>query len=115
MDFLLAVRRQGFRPSHPVWVFLDQNRPRPAIWADLPLAFEISIRPADEIARLDFRGLIGLSVAVWAEALTDRLRALLVAIVRCRPDFLSGVADENLLFAWHPERGWEFDRIGEAQ
>ena len=116
MDFLLHVRRQGVAPDYPVWVYLDENRPRPEIYADLPLTFEISVRPGEEISRLDWRGLTGLSVAVSAPSLTDRLRALLKAIAAVRPAFIGGgAADANLIFAWHPERAWEFCRVGEEQ
>jgi hypothetical protein len=113
MDFLLAIRKGGMKPSRCVRVYLDENRPRPAIFSDLPLAFEVCVKPGDDIARLDFRGLVGLSVFVVAQSLTNRLRALLKSIVHAKPEFLCGsVADQPVMFGWHPKRGWEFDRIG---
>jgi hypothetical protein len=112
MDFLLAVRRQGFRPEHPVWVFVDEHRPRPPIWGDLPLEFELCVLSCDDAGGLDFRGLIGLSVAVTAKRTDNRLRALLRAIQRVRPsDIGGGVPSEGLIFSWNPRLRWQFDEV----
>jgi hypothetical protein len=114
MNFLLDIRRQGFKPADPVLVFVDADRPKPMIYSDMPLDFEICIRPHDNVFGMDFRGLVGLSVAVVAKEMNDRLRAVLSAIKRANPAFIGGgVPSENLMFAWYPSRGWEFDHVDE--
>ena len=112
-DLLASVRKQGYRPSGSVFVFLDADRPRPKIFTDLPLAIEICIRPADNIDGLDFWPLADLDLTIHGgTALNDRLRAVLKAITAARPRFLmGGVPAERLLFAWHPQRGWEFEHV----
>ena len=112
MDLLLHLRGQGVKPAFPVWVFLDQNRPRERIYCDMPITCDICVLPSDDVSTLDFRGLVGLSIVVFAERKTDRLRALLKAIVKASPEFVSGAAvDDRLLFVWKPNRGWESDVV----
>lgn len=113
VDLLAAIRKQGYRPSGTVTIFLDADRPRPKIYVDLPLAIEVCIRPADDIAGLDFWPLADLDLTIHGgAALNDRLRAALVAITKARPRFLmGGVPAERLLFAWHPQRGWEYAHV----
>ncbi len=108
-DLLAAIRKQGYRPSCPVMVFLDADRPRPKIYADLPLTVEVFIRPADDIGSLEFWPLADLDLTIHGGAsMNDRLRAALKAITKAGPRFLmGGVPAERLLFAWHPQRGWE--------
>lgn len=112
-DLLATIRKQGYRPSGPVFVFLDADRPRPKIYSDMPLTVEICIRPADEIGGLEFWPLADLDLTIHGgAALNDRLRTVLKAITRARPNFLiGGVPSERLLFAWHPQRGWEFAHV----
>lgn len=112
-DLLAAIRKQGYRPSGTVTIFLDADRPRPKIYADLPLAIEVCIRPADDIGGLDFWPLADLDLTIHGgAALNDRLRAALVAITKASPRFLmGGVPAERLLFAWHPQRGWEYAHV----
>ena len=114
MSFLLDIRRQGFKPSSPVFIRLDDDHRTclPTIYSDIPLSFEINVAADEEIEDQDFRPLIGLSVAVLAPTLNDRLRHLLKAIQRIKPEFIAGgVPSENLIFAWHPSRGWEFANV----
>jgi len=112
-DLLASIRKQGYRPSGTVMVFLDTDRPRPKIYADQPLTVEVCIRPADDIGGLDFWPLADLDLTIHGgAALNDRLRAALVAITKARPRFLmGGVPAERLLFAWHPQRGWEYAHV----
>lgn len=112
-DLLASIRRQGFRPGGSVCLFLDADRPRQKIYSDVPLAVEISIRPADDIAGLDFWPLADLDLTIHGgSALNDRLRALLKEVIKVRPRFLmGGVPAERLLFAWHPQRGWEYVHV----
>ncbi len=112
-DLLATIRQQGYRPSGPVFVFLDADRPRPKIYSDLPLTVEVCIRPADNIAELDFWPVADLELTIHGgAALNDRLRSVLKAITKARPRFLmGGVPADDLLFAWHPQRGWEFDHV----
>lgn len=112
-DLLATIRKQGYRPSGPVFVFLDADRPRPQIFSDMPLSVEISIRPTDGIENLDFWPLADLDLTIHGGAvLNERLRAVLKAIIKVRPGFLmGGVPTERLLFSWHPQRGWEFDNV----
>jgi hypothetical protein len=111
-DLLADIRRQGYRPEWPVHLFLDADRPRPTIYSDMPLEIEVCIKPADRIADLDLWPLAGLSVAVHAGAITDRLRELLRAIVAARPAFIGGACPaEHCLFAWSERTGWQFDRV----
>ncbi len=111
-DLLSEIRHQGFRPSRPVFVFLDADRPRPKIYCDMPLDIEICVRPGEPIAELDFRSLVGLSIAVSAPANNGRLRELLLAIRRIQPEFIGGgIPSENMIFAWHPLHGWEYAHV----
>lgn len=112
-DLLASIRSQGFRPSGTVFVFLDADRPRPKIYSDLPLVVEICIRPDDEIAGLELWPLADLDLMIHGgSALNDRLRDLLKAITKASPSFLmGGVPAERLLFAWHPQRGWEYAHV----
>lgn len=112
-DLLASIRRQGYRPDGRVFVFLDADRPRPKIYSDLTLTVEICIRPDDEIAGLEFWPLADLDLTIYGgTALNDRLRELLKAITKARPRFLmGGVPAEKLLFAWHPQRGWEYAHV----
>lgn len=112
-DLLASIRRQGFRPSGPVFVFLDADRPRPKIYSDIPLRVEISARAADPIEALTFWPICDLDVHVHGgQALNDRLRATLRAIAKARPRTIMGcVPAERLLFLWRPQCGWEFDRV----
>lgn len=112
-DLLATIRKQGYRPSGPVLVFVDADRPRPKIYTDVPLTVEVCIRPADNIDGLDFWPIADLDLTIHGgTALNDRLRAVLRAITKVRPRFLmGGVPAEHLLFAWHPQRGWEFDHV----
>lgn len=112
-DLLADIRQQGFRPSGPVFVFLDTDRPRPALYADMPLTVEICIRPADQIESLELWPLVGLNVAVHGgSTVTDRLRQLLRAIVAAGPEFVAGACPaEHCLFAWSKQSGWQFDRV----
>lgn len=112
-DMLASIRRQGYRPTGPVFIFLDADRPRPKIYADMPLTVEICIRPADIIEDLDFWPVADLDLSIHGgTALNDRLRAVLKAITKARPRFLMGcVPAEQMLFAWHPQRGWEYAHV----
>lgn len=112
-DLLASIRKQGFRPSGPVFVFINSDRPRPKIYADMPLTVEICIRPGDSIEGLEFWPLADLELAIHGgAALNDRLRAALKAITQVRPRFvMGGVPAERLLFAWHPVRGWEYANV----
>ena len=111
-DLLTDIRRQGFRPCGSVFVLLDASRPRPKIYNDMPVTIEICIQPGESIDDLDFRCLVGLSVAVSVSSRDDRMRALLKAIQRVEPEFIGGAAfSENMIFAWHPARGWEFEYV----
>ena len=111
-DLLAEIRRQGYRPTGTVFVFVDADRPRPKIYSDLPVEVEICIRPTDAIDELDLHCLAGLNVAVSAPSLSDRLRSLLKVIQRARPAFISGgVSSENMVFAWSRQRGWEFFHV----
>lgn len=110
---LAEIRRRGLRPDRSVYVFMDANRPRPREGDDLRLTVEISIRKEDVIEQLDFWPLRNLDVAFCGcREMNDRVRAVLKAIVGAKPRFLAGaVADEQRLFCWSPERGWESDRV----
>jgi hypothetical protein len=112
-DLLATIRKQGYRHSGPVFVFLDIDRPRPKIFSDMPLTAEICIRPAEDIDSLDFWPLADLDLTIHGgTALNDRLRDLLKAITKARPRFLmGGVPAEKLLFSWHPQRGWEYAHV----
>lgn len=112
-DLLASIRKQGYRPSGLVFVFLDADRPRPKIYADMPLAVEICIRPTDNISSLDFWPLADLDLTIHGgSALNDRLRTLLQAVTKVRPRFLSGaVPAEGFIFTWHPVRGWEYFHV----
>lgn len=112
-DMLANIRRQGFRPNFPVIVFIDADRPRPKVLSDLPLMLEVCIKPTDQPEDLDFWPVVDLDIAVHGGRQTnDRLRAILKRIVQCRPRFLMGaVPAERLMFAWHPQRGWEFQHV----
>lgn len=112
-DLLASIRRQGYRPSGPVFVFVDADRPRPKIYIDMPLTIEICIRPSDSVDGLEFWPLADLDLSIHGgTALNDRLRAVLKAITKARPRFLiGGVPAERLLFAWQSHRGWEFDHV----
>lgn len=112
-DLLARIRKQGYRPSGPVFVFIDADRPRPKIYSDMPLTVEICIRSADDIIGLEFWPLADLDLTIHGGvALNDRLRAVLKAITNARPRFLMGsVPAECLLFAWHPQRGWEYAHV----
>lgn len=112
-DLLAAIRKQGYRPSGTVMVFLDADRPRPKIYADLPLTVEVCIRPTDDIGGLDFWPLADLDLTIHGgSALNDRLRTALGAITKARPRFLMGaVPAQRLLFAWCPARGWEYAHV----
>lgn len=111
-DLLADIRRQGFRPSRPVFVYLNADRPRPKIFCDMPIDIEICIRPGEAIDSLDFLSLTGLSIAVSAPANDNRLRALLKALQRIQPELIGGgVPSQNLIFAWHPLRGWEHHHV----
>jgi hypothetical protein len=100
-------------PNGLVFVFLDADRPRPEICADLPLDVEICIRPTDDIGDLTFWPVADLDLAIHGGAVAnDCLRAALRAIVRVRPRFLAGgVPAEGLLFSWRPGCGWEFAHV----
>ena len=110
-DLLADIRRQGYRPSDSVVIYLDADYPRPRIYSDMPLSIEICIKPSDLIETLDFWPLADLDIHVHGgSASNERLHALLKAIVKIRPRFImGGVPVEGLIFAWHPQRGWEFD------
>lgn len=112
-DMLADIRRQGFRPTSPVVVFIDADRPRPRIWSDMPIELEICIRPTDQPQGLDFWPLVDLDVHIHGGVQThDRLRSILKRIVQFKPRFLMGaIPAERLLFAWHPVRGWEFEHV----
>ena len=112
-DLLASIRKQGYRPSGPVFVFLDADRPRPKIYSDMTLTVEISIRPDHDIGSLEFWPLADLDLTIHGgAALNERLRAVLKAITKVRPRFLMGaVPAERLLFAWHPQRGWEYAHV----
>ena len=112
-DLLASIRKQGYRPSGPVFVFVDADRPRPKIYADMPLTVEVCIRPTDTVDTLAFWPLADLDLTIHGGgALNDRLRSILKAITQARPRFLmGGVPADGLLFAWHPVRGWEFDHV----
>jgi hypothetical protein len=112
-DLLATIRKQGFRPSGPVFIFLDADRPRPKIYCDVPLTVEICIRPEDDISSLEFWPLADLDLSIHGgAALNDRLRDALKAIAKARPRFLmGGVPADRLLFAWHPVRGWEYANV----
>ena len=112
-DLLADIRRQGYRPVGTVFVFLDADRPRPKIYADLPLTVEVCIRPSDDIERLAFWPLADLNLTIHGgKALNARLRSALKAITAVRPRFLmGGVPAERLLFAWYPHRGWEYAHV----
>jgi hypothetical protein len=112
-DLLASIRKQGYRPSGPVFVFIDTDRPRPKIYSDVPLTLEICIRPADDIAGLEFWPLADLDLTIHGGGkLDDRLRDALKAITKVRPRFLmGGIPAEHLLFAWHPQRGWEYSNV----
>lgn len=112
-DLLAEIRRQGYRPTAPVWLFVDADRPRPEIWSDMPLDLEICIKPTDQLQDLDFWPLVDLDIAVHGGSQTnDRLRAILKRLTHFKPRFLmGGVPAERLLFAWHPARGWEFANV----
>ena len=112
-DLLASIRRQGYRPSGPVFVFMDTDRHRPKIYADMPLTVEVCIRPSDSIDALEFWPLADLDLTIHGGTeLNDRLRDLLKAITKARPRFLmGGVPAERLLFVWRQQGGWEFDRV----
>ena len=112
-DLLATIRKQGYRPSGSVHVFLDADRPRPKIYSDLPLSVEVCIRPSDDIDSLEFWPLADLDLTIHGgAAMNDRLRNVLKAITKASPRFLmGGVPAERLLFAWHPQRGWEHDHV----
>lgn len=107
-DLLVDIRCQGFRPTLPVFVYLDADRPRPTIYRDLPVEIEICIRPSDAIEELDFRSLVDLVVAVVADSMSDRLLSLLKAIRRANPASIGGgIPSQSVIFAWTPAHGWE--------
>jgi len=110
-DMLADIRRQGFRPSGSVFVFVDSDRHRPKLYSDLPVAVEIIIRPDDCIDDLDFWPVRGLFVQLHGLAeMNDRVRIVLKALIKCGASHIMGcVPTENMIFAWHPVRGWEFD------
>lgn len=112
-DLLATLRKQGYRPGGTVLVFLDADRPRPKIHCDMPLTVEICIRSTDDISSLDFWPLADLELTIHGGvALNGRLREVLKVITQARPRFLmGGVPAERLLFAWHPERGWEYAHV----
>jgi len=112
-DFIADVRRQGFRPSGPVFLFLDEDRPRPAIYADMPVTCEVCIKPGDRIEDLDLRPLIDLDLTIHGgSVVSDRLRELLRAVVQARPRFVMGAVPEaRFLFAWSPDTGWQYDQV----
>lgn len=112
-DLLATIRKQGYRPSGLVFVFLDADQPRPKIYVDMPLAVEICIRPTDNISSLDFWPLTDLDLTIHGGTVkNDRLRAVLKAITKVRPrSLVGGVPAERLLFAWNPQRGWEFFHV----
>lgn len=112
LDMLLEVRRQGFRPEYPVFVLADRDKPRPPVFVDMPIAFEICIRPSDRVEDLDLRGLIGLSIAVAVDSMNERARNILRAIVKAQPALVAGGAlSENLIFCWRPGVGWEHAHV----
>jgi hypothetical protein len=111
-DLLADVRRQGFRPSVPVFVFVDANRRRSKIYSDAALDVEICIKPTDRLEEIDLWPLRDLDVLVHGIALDDRLRAVLKLIVKQAPQVILGaVPAENLVFCWRPGRAWEFDHV----
>lgn len=111
-DLLADVRRQGFRPTVPVFVFVDADRRRPKIYSDLPLDIEICIKPTDRLEEIDLWPLRDLDVLVHGIALDDRLRAVLKLIVKQVPRVILGaVPVENLAFCWRPGCAWEFDHV----
>jgi hypothetical protein len=114
-DLLADIRRQGYRPSDPVWVFIDADRPRPTIYCDMPLEIEVCIRPDASIASLELWPLAGLDVVVHGgNAVTDRLRELLRAIVAIHPSFLMGACPAaGFLFSWSPALNWQFDDLND--
>ena len=108
-DLLADIRRQGYRPELPAFVFLDSDRPLPKIYADQPLLIEISVRPRDAIENLDFWPIADLDVHVHGGlAINNRLRALLRALQGAKPRFLMvGVPREGFIASWSAARGWE--------
>lgn len=111
-DLLADVRRQGFKPSAPVVIFLDANLPRPQIYQGMPLDFQICIKPGDKIADLEFWLLADLDLAIHAPAMTDRTRDALRAITNAGPRFAMGyVEGASLLFTWSKAQGWQFETI----
>lgn len=113
-DLLADIRRQGYRPSGPVLVCLDADLPRPQIYSDTPLEFEICIKPRDRIADLDLWPLVDLDLAIHAPELSDRIREALRAITNAGPRFLMGYAEgASLLFTWDKAQGWQYERVGD--
>lgn len=111
-DLLSEIRRQGFKPQSPVYIFLDADRPRPKIYRDLPLDIEICIRPNELIEAFDYGLLSGLTVAVVAHELNDRLRLLLICIKQAQPLSIGGVVlSENLIYSWAPSMGWDYAHV----
>lgn len=110
-DMLADIRRQGYRPSNAVFVFVDSHRQRQVIYCDMPLEVEIIVRPSDAIDDLDFWPVCDLFVNLHGLVeMSDRVRAVLKALIKCSPRLIMGcVPTENLIFAWHPVRGWEFE------
>lgn len=94
-------------------MFIDSFRHRPVIYCDMPLEVEIIIRPNDSIDALDFWPVRDLFINLHGLAeMNDRVRVVLKALIKCGARHIMGcVPTENLIFAWDPVRGWEFDYV----
>jgi hypothetical protein len=112
-DLLADIRRQGYRPANPVFVFIDSSRCRTILCSDMPIEVEIIIRPSDDVADLDFWPVRDLFVNLHGLAeMNNRVRAVLRELVRSGARHIMGcVPAERLIFAWRPALGWEFDHV----
>lgn len=107
LDILESIRRQGMRPTSPVIVRLDTQVDRLRLHCDLPINIEVGISPDLAIDAIELWPLCGLSVAIWAPAVSDRLRELAKAVQKVAPEFITIATPCGIVSTWHTGRGWE--------
>lgn len=108
LDMLASIRRQGMRPAAPVIIRLDDKVKRAPVFCDIPIDIDVGVPRDVPIDALELWPVCGLSVAIFAPGLSDRLRELVRAVVNTRPSFLTVITLETgFVCAWHPDRGWE--------
>lgn len=107
LDLLASIRRQGMRPVSPVIVRLDAQVDRLRLHSDLPINIEAGISPDLAIDSIELWPLCGLSVAIFAPAVSERLRDLAKAVQKVSPEFVVIATPGGIVSTWNAGRGWE--------